>query len=76
MSALAHYLPKLANAFARRRKDRIGQRRHDARGPNFADPARRCGAINEMHIDRGHLVDAQCAVVAEVGLLDPTVLEG
>ena len=59
----------------RGRKDRIGQRRHDARRSRLADAAGRLQALHEVHVDSRHFVDAQHAVVAEVGLLDAAVLD-
>src|SRR5690348_16227755 len=61
---------KLANALARRREDRIGERRHHARGARFADATGRFQILDQVHADPRRLVDAQHAVIAEVGLLD------
>src|SRR5205085_9199915 len=60
---------------ARRRENRVGQRRHHTRSSRLADPARRLEALHQRDVDPWCLVDAQYAVVAEVGLLDATVLE-
>ena len=59
-----------------RRKDRVSQRRHHTRGTRFADTPRRLQALHKGHFDMRHFVDAQDAIVAEVGLLDPAVLDG
>src|SRR5882762_341622 len=66
---------KLANALGRRREDRIGERRHHARGARFADATGRLQVLDQVHADPRRLVDAQHAVIAEVGLLDATVLD-
>src|SRR5262245_24827054 len=67
---------QLANPFARRCEDRIGERRHHARGSRLADPAGRLVALHQIDVDLRRLVDAQHSVVAEVGLLDAAVLDG
>src|SRR6266436_9184628 len=66
---------QLANAFARRREDRIGERRHHARGARFADATGRFQVLHQVHADPRRLVNAQHTVIAEVGLLDATVLD-
>src|ERR1700752_3718066 len=49
---------QLANAFAGRGKDRVGDRGSGDGGAWFADSARRGSAANEVHLDRGGFVDA------------------
>src|SRR5215831_8992715 len=66
---------QLANPFACRCEDRIGQRWHHTRGPRLADPAWRLRILHEHDVYSGHLVDAQHPVVAKVGLLDAAVLD-
>src|ERR1700757_3090885 len=48
---------QLANAFAGRGKDRVGDRGPGDGGAWFADSARRGSAANEVHLDRGRFVD-------------------
>ena len=58
------------------REHRVGDRRGDGRGPGLADAAHLGAALDDVDLDLRHLVDAQHAVVVEVALLDPAVLEG
>src|SRR5262245_61247154 len=67
---------QLADAPAGRGEDRVGQRRHDRGGRGLADAAGRRAAVDDVHLDLRHLVEAQHAIVAEVGLLDASVLQG
>src|SRR5215469_8335277 len=67
---------QLANPFARRCEDRIGEGWHHARGSRLADPAWRLRILHEHDVYSGHLVDSQHPVVAKVGLLDAAVLDG
>src|SRR5215470_9205520 len=66
---------QLANPLARGREDRIGQRRHHTRGTRLAHSTRRLQVLHQVDFDPRRLVDAQHPVVAEVGLLNPAVLE-
>src|SRR2546428_309717 len=66
---------KLANAFARRRKDRIGQRRRGRRGSGFAHPSGRLAAFHDVNLDCRRLVHPQHRVIVEIALLDATALQ-
>src|SRR5437870_7762407 len=66
---------KLANALARRRKDRIGQRRCGRRGSGLADPSRSLAALHDVNLDCRRLVHPQHLVVVEIALLDTTALQ-
>src|SRR4029453_209796 len=66
---------QLANSFARRREDRIGQRRHHARGPRLADPAWRLQILQRRAVVLGDFFETQHPVVTEVRLLDAAVLD-
>src|SRR5277367_1038698 len=56
--------------------DRVSQRRGPGRHSGFADAAWRFTALDHMHIDGGRLIDAQHAIVVEVGLLHAAILDG
>ena len=60
---------------AGRRIDRVAQRRRTGRAAGFADAARVLAALDDMHVDVRHLVDAQHAVIVEVGLLHAALLD-
>src|SRR5258706_11685119 len=61
---------KLANAFAGRGKDRVGQRRSGRRGSGLAHPSRRLAARHDVDLDRWRLVHPQHLVIVEIALLD------
>ena len=50
---------QLAQALAGCREDRVGDRGNDDRRSGFAHPARRLGALDDVDLDGGRLVDAQ-----------------
>src|SRR4051812_30749976 len=56
-------------------ENRVGQRRHYARRSWFPDASGRLEALHEMHVDSRRLVDPQHAVVTEVTLLHPAILD-
>src|SRR6266850_6101264 len=66
---------ELANALARRRKDRVGQRRGDRRGSGLADPSRSLAALHDVNLDRRRLAHPQHLVIVEIALHDTTVLQ-
>src|SRR2546428_2647529 len=66
---------KLANAFARRRKDRIGHCGSDRRGSGLAHPSRRLDAVHDVNLDCRRLVHPQHQVIVEIALLDTTALQ-
>ncbi len=60
---------------AGRGEDGIAQRGRSRLRARLADAAGRLAAPDDMHFDVRHLVDAQQAIVVEVGLLDAAVLD-
>ena len=56
--------------------DRIAQRRRASGPAGLADAAGLLAALDDVHVDRRHLVDAQHAVVVEIGLLHAAVFDG
>src|SRR5215467_7319755 len=65
----------LAQALAGRGEDRIGNGGNDGCGPGFAHSTRRLGALDDMDVDGGCLIDAEHLVGVEVGLLDAAVFQ-
>jgi hypothetical protein len=49
----------LRKALAGCREDRVGDRGNDGRRSGFAHSARRLGALDDVDLDGGRLVDAQ-----------------
>src|SRR5262245_27139336 len=66
---------QLAKPLARRREDRIRERRHHTRRARLADSTWRLQVLHQVDPDPRRLADAQHPVVAEVGLLDTAVLD-
>jgi hypothetical protein len=66
---------ELSQAFAGRRKDRVGDRGRNRRRSVLADSAVCLRARDQMHADHWSFVDAQGPIGAEIGLLDPSVLD-
>ena len=56
--------------------DRVAQRGRPAVHAGLADAAGRLAALDDMNLDLRRLVDAQHAVVMEVGLLDASLVDG
>ncbi len=56
--------------------DRVAQRRRPRRRAGLADAAGRLAALDDMNLDLRRLVDAQHAVVVEVGLLHAPLVDG
>src|SRR2546423_15278203 len=65
----------LSQPLAGRGKDCISDCRNDGRSPGLTHPAWRLGALNDVNLDRGCLIDAQHLVVVEVALLNTAVLQ-
>src|SRR5690242_3609993 len=66
---------QLAYAPSRDRKDRIGQSGHDTRRARLAYPAGRFRALYDTDVNLRRLVHAEHAVIAEVRLLNATLLD-
>src|SRR5882757_700282 len=58
-----------------RREERVRQGRGRRRCARFADAAWRLAALDEMNLDLGCLIDPQHAVIVEVALLYPTLVD-
>ena len=56
--------------------DRVAQRRRPRRHAGLADAAGRLAALDDVNLDLRRLIDAQHAVVVEIGLLDPPLVDG
>ena len=56
--------------------DRVAQRRRSRGDAGLADAAGRLAALDDVNLDLRRLVDAQHAVVVEVGLLDAALVDG
>src|SRR2546426_2952575 len=57
-------------------EDRVAHGGGDDRDAWLADARRRLIAGNDVHLDLGHLVDAQHLVLVEVGLFDAALFDG
>ena len=66
---------QLSQAFPRGRVDCIGERGRGHGRTRFADSTGRLAVPYQTYVDRRRLIHSQDAVVAEVGLLDPTIVE-
>src|SRR5438067_370061 len=64
-----------SQALAGGRKDRVGDRGDDRRGPGLAHPSRRLAAVHDVNLDGRRLVHPEHPVIVEIALLDATVLE-
>src|ERR1700730_4405896 len=65
---------QLSDPLARRREDRVGDRRHDRRRTRLPTTPRSLRALDQMDVDQRRLVDAQYPIVVEISLLDAAVL--
>jgi hypothetical protein len=62
---------QIPDACAGCRKDRIRERCNERRHARFADPGRRCGAVNQVHVRLpGDLINASYGIVVEIRLID------
>src|SRR5262245_48287045 len=65
---------ELPNPLAGCREDRVRDRGYHSRRTRLTDASRSLRALDQMNVDRGHLVDAQQLIVIEIALLDAAVL--
>ena len=56
--------------------NRVAQRRRPRRRAGLADAAGRLTALDDVNLDLRRLVDAQHAIVVEIGLLHPSLVDG
>src|SRR5881409_2058436 len=66
---------QLPDPLAREREDRVAHGRRDRRRPGLAHAALRIAARHDVHLDVRHLGQPQHAIVVEVALLHPALVE-
>src|SRR5439155_20171052 len=66
---------QLPDPLARERDDRVAHGRRDRRRPGLAHAALRIAARHDVHLDVRHLGQPQHAIVVEVALLHPALVD-
>ena len=61
---------------AGRRQHRIGKRRCDRWHAGFPDAARPLSALNQVYLDIGTFIERADRIAVEIGLRNPTALDG
>src|SRR5438093_7969191 len=65
-----------ADALAREHEERVAHRRRDRRHPGLARAADEVSRLHHVHVDLRRLADPHHRVVVEVGLHDPSLVDG